>query len=541
MLNRILTGIWVTMLWSTQAVAEPRIALVVGNAGYVAVSALENPLNDANLIAHTLREIGFEVTLVLDGDKAALEAAVSQFGNDLRAAGTEATGLFYFAGHGLQSFGRNYLLPVDAAPLDAADLGLVALEAEQVLRQMSSARNRTNIVILDACRNNPFSAILDLDDNGLAEMNAPTGTFLAYATAPGSLALDGLGGNSPFTAAIAAQIMTPGLPIEQAFRQVRVAVLEETQGLQTPWDASSLVAPFSFVPAEVIAPEELAERQMWDSVNVSRDPVEIMLFLRAYPESARASEARQLMIDVMAEAEGETVAVTPEADVASNAEVTEPEVVAEDAATLPEDAESDAARDASVATAAVEPAPPSDAALQTCPVSLGTGLRLIYADGVIETFRPHPDREAVVTVRGVQDGQTIYELELLKGAHVISNDKFVDGDMDPENSIAYDFDRPLTEIPLPLAGQSWTVTAQVTDSGGTFSEVQNQTYNDLEDVRIGPCTYGAVEVEITYDENGTYSEGLHYLPALGISYLDWSQDGDAPPDQTEPILIETLR
>ena len=168
-------------------------------------------------------------------------------------------------------------------------------------------------------------------------------------------------------------------------------------------------------------------------------------------------------------------------------------------------------------------------------------MRLIYADGVIETYRPHPDREAVVTVRGVQDGQTIYELELLKGAHVISNDMFVDGDMDPENSIGYDFDRPLTEIPLPLAGQSWTVTAQVTDSGGTFSEVQNQTYNDLEDVRIGPCTYEAVEVEITYDENDTYSEGLHYLPALGISYLDWSKDGDAPPYQTEPILIEALR
>ena len=153
-----------------------------------------------------------------------MKRAIAQFGRELRKAGGDATGLFYYAGHGVQSFGNNYLLPVDVSLSDAADLDLVAVEAQSVLRQMASARNRTNIVILDACRNNPFSEIPELDDNGLAEMKAPTGTFLAYATAPGGVALDGLGGNSPFTQAVVEQIVEPGQPIEQLFEQVRRAV-----------------------------------------------------------------------------------------------------------------------------------------------------------------------------------------------------------------------------------------------------------------------------------------------------------------------------
>jgi len=294
-------------------VAEPRIALVIGNGAYQSVSSLPNPVNDAALMAQTLESAGFEVTLIRNGDLPALQRAISAFGADLREAGSEATGLFYYAGHGVQSFGRNYLLPVDAAPGNAADLGLVALEAESVLRQMASARNRTNIVILDACRNNPFEDILELGDNGLAEMNAPTGTFLAYATAPGNVAMDGLGDNSPFTEALAVQIVTPGLPIEQAFKQVRVEVIENTNGMQTPWDTSSLTADFFFVQAEAVDPEALAELQLWDSVRVTRDPVQIMLFLRAYPGSGYSIDARELLIEVMAlEVSGTTTEAAPE-------------------------------------------------------------------------------------------------------------------------------------------------------------------------------------------------------------------------------------
>lgn len=283
-----------------QVLAEARIALVVGNSNYTAVSGLPNPVNDAELMAQTLTDVGFSVTLVSDGDLDGMRAAISAFGVALREGGPDATGLFYYAGHGVQSFGRNYLLPVDVTLSNAADLGLVGIEADSVLRQMFSAKNRTNIVILDACRNNPFVEILDLTDNGLAEMNAPTGTFLALSTAPGAVAMDGLGDNSPFTTALVEQMLIPGQPIEQAFKNVRVSVLAETRGLQTPWDTSSLTTDFVFRPEEALAPEAIAEAQLWASVRDTNDPVQLMLFLRAYPDSSFEAEARALLDTVMA-------------------------------------------------------------------------------------------------------------------------------------------------------------------------------------------------------------------------------------------------
>lgn len=294
----IILGVWT--LSAVQVMAEARIALVVGNSNYTAVSGLPNPVNDAALMAQTLTDVGFSVTLVSDGDLDGMRAAVSAFGVALREGGSDATGLFYYAGHGVQSFGRNYLLPVDVNLSNAADLSLVGIEADSVLRQMFSARNRTNIVILDACRNNPFVEILDLTDNGLAEMNAPTGTFLALSTSPGAVAMDGLGDNSPFTTALAEQMLIPGQPIEQAFKNVRVAVLDETRGLQTPWDTSSLTTDFVFRPEAALAPEAIAEAQLWASVRATNDPVQLMLFLRAYPDSSFQAEARALLDTVMA-------------------------------------------------------------------------------------------------------------------------------------------------------------------------------------------------------------------------------------------------
>ena len=284
-------GLWLGIAGG--AVAEPRVALVVGNGAYVAVNGLPNPVGDAELMAGTLEGLGFTVTLVRDGSKAGMSAAVAEFGSALRAAGPEATGLFYYAGHGVQSFQRNYLLPVDAAISNAADLDLVAVDAESILRQMASARNKTNIVILDACRNNPFVAIPELNDNGLAEMKAPTGTFLAYATAPGEVALDGADGHSPFTKALAAMMVTQGMAVEQMFKEVRVAVLDATGGAQTPWDTSSLTEDFSF------AQSSSDEEDLWASVRVSRDPVQIKLFLKAYPDTTHRDEAAVLLEAVM--------------------------------------------------------------------------------------------------------------------------------------------------------------------------------------------------------------------------------------------------
>ncbi len=281
------------------AVAQERIALVIGNSSYETVSALDNPTRDAELIASTLEQIDFQVTLLIDATQNEMKRALSDFGRSLRNGGADTTGLFYYAGHGVQSFGNNYLLPVDVSLSDAADLDLEGVEAQSVLRQMASARNRTNFVILDACRNNPFADMAEFDSPGLAEMKAPTGTFLSYATSPGAVALDGTGQNSPFTTALVREMTKPGVAVEQMFKQVRVSVLEQTNGLQTPWDTSSLTNDFKFVNAPVEDPEDLAARQLWESVQATKDPVQIMLFLRGYPNSAYAADARALLAEAI--------------------------------------------------------------------------------------------------------------------------------------------------------------------------------------------------------------------------------------------------
>ncbi len=281
------------------ALAQERIALVIGNGDYQAVTSLDNAVSDLELMAQSLGTLGFDVTLVRNASQDQLKTAVAEFGRALRAGGPDTVGLFYYAGHGVQSFGSNYLLPVDANLTVSADLDLVGLEASSVLRQMASARNRTNIVILDACRNNPFEDIADMDDNGLAEMKAPTGTFLAYATAPGAVALDGTQDNSPFTQALAETIQTEDLPIEQAFKQVRVKVIEKTNGAQTPWDTSSLTRNFVFREGVKLTPQQVAEQQLWQSVRQSDDPVQIMLFLRNYPDGLFQKEARTLLNEVL--------------------------------------------------------------------------------------------------------------------------------------------------------------------------------------------------------------------------------------------------
>lgn len=281
--------------------SETRLALVVGNESYEVVSPLDNPVADARLVAAALTAKGFEVTLVTNADQSAFNRAIALFGRELRAQGENATGLFYYAGHAVQSFGANYLLPVDVTLTDAADLGLVAVRADSVLHQMASARNPANIVILDACRNNPFVDIPDMNDNGLAEMKAPTGTFMAFSTAPGSVAVDGLGSNSPFTSALVNAMEKPGLPIEQAFKEVRGAVLEATGGQQTPWDTSSLTMDFRFTPVVQPDPAELAADKFFKSVKDSGDPVQIVLFLRTYPDSKHFDAARDLLSEALDE------------------------------------------------------------------------------------------------------------------------------------------------------------------------------------------------------------------------------------------------
>lgn len=230
------------------ASSGPRYALIIGNGQYSAsFGPLANPVNDAQAVAAALSAVGFDVDLVTDADQKAMKRAISRFGERLSSA-RGATGLFFYAGHGIQSRGTNYLIPVSAPIKREADLDLEAVAADTVLAQMEDAGASTSIVILDACRNMPLARSFRSTSRGLARMDAPNGSFIAYSTAPGSVAADGEGRNSPFAAAFVRQIGHKGLPIEVIFRSIRRDVVQATVGQQTPWDSSSLLDPFYFVP-----------------------------------------------------------------------------------------------------------------------------------------------------------------------------------------------------------------------------------------------------------------------------------------------------
>lgn len=227
---------------SASAPIEQRVALVIGNSSYKE-SPLKNPVNDAADITAALRELGFRVVLRTNANRRQMVEAVREFGSLLKKGGV---GLFYFAGHGVQSRGRNYLVPLGAAVEAEADLEFEAMDANMVLAQMDEAGNRVNIVVLDACRNNPFARSFRSASRGLAQMDAATGSFLAYATAPGSVAADGDGRNGIFTKHLLASLKNPESKVEDVFKRVRVEVARETGNKQIPWDSSSLTGDFYF-------------------------------------------------------------------------------------------------------------------------------------------------------------------------------------------------------------------------------------------------------------------------------------------------------
>lgn len=253
-------GALLLAVFSGPAAAEKRIALVVGNAAYQNITRLDNPRNDAKLMAETLSSLGFVLIggrAQLDLDKSALDTAVQNFGRQIQGADVA---LFYYAGHGVQVSGANYLVPVSANPTREADVDFQMVDVNLVLRQMQGSGTRLNMVILDACRNNPFGARgLRTADGGLAQMRAPEGTLISYATQPGSVAQDGNDGHSPYTKALASTIRLAGLDIFQTFNQVGLAVKRQTGGSQQPWVSSSPIdGTFYFVPPVATASPQVA-------------------------------------------------------------------------------------------------------------------------------------------------------------------------------------------------------------------------------------------------------------------------------------------
>jgi uncharacterized caspase-like protein len=285
------------------AETESRIALVIGNGGYQHLARLPNPANDAQLIATTLRSLGF--TLIggrerTDLDRAEFEQAIREFGNKLSG---DAVGLFYYAGHGVQIQGINYLVPVGANPTSTADVDFELIDADLVLKQMKAAGSKLNFVILDACRNNPFGGRgLRTTGGGLAQMRAPTGTLISYATQPGSVAMDGIGNHSPYAIALAEAMRRPGLRVLDVFNDVGLAVDKATRGQQTPWQSSSPIeGNFYFFgpttgtiqpspPASL--PAANAELVFWQSISSSATAADFEEYVRKYPNGQFAGLAR---------------------------------------------------------------------------------------------------------------------------------------------------------------------------------------------------------------------------------------------------------
>src|SRR5258708_39168722 len=229
--------------------AENRIALVIGQSAYRAVTPLPNPAKDGRAMTQLLGDAGFEVVAAAERSQNELREKVGDVAARIAAKGSDTIALVFYAGHGMQIDGENFLVPVDIDPKREADVPLQAVRLNDVLNTLNSVPSKIRIILLDACRNNPFPEINKTAGRGLAIVDAKVGaagTFVSYSTSPGAGAEDGGGADSPYTTALLKSAREPGLSIEEAFKRVRLSVNQATEGRQTPWDSSSLTNEFSF-------------------------------------------------------------------------------------------------------------------------------------------------------------------------------------------------------------------------------------------------------------------------------------------------------
>jgi Caspase domain len=277
------------------AAKNQRVALVLGNANYKD-APLTNPVNDARAISAALQEAGFTVILRENTDQRAMLAALREFGDKLRGGGT---GLFYYAGHGMQIKGRNYLIPVGANVEREDEVAYSAVDAQAVLDKMEAAGNAANIMILDACRNNPFTRSTRSGQAGLAQMDAPVGTLVAFATSPGMVASDGAGANGLYTQHLLTAMRQSGSKVEDVFKQVRANVRRDSQGKQVPWESTSMEGDFYFkggasvATAAAVDSSIAVENALWDAVKNSTLPIELRAYLNRFPTGRYAQTAQQ--------------------------------------------------------------------------------------------------------------------------------------------------------------------------------------------------------------------------------------------------------
>jgi Caspase domain len=296
-----------------QAPLDVRIALVIGNSAY-ANAPLLNPANDARAMGDTLRGLGFTVVELHDAQKAQMADAIAKVRASLQ--GKQGVGMLYYAGHGVQLDWHNYMVPVDARLSKAADVPDQTVDINSVIDAFKGAGNRMNILVLDACRDNPFASTASA--KGLAQLDAPPGTFLAYATAPGNVAEDGdaKGGNGLYTQYLLEELKKPVAKIEDVFKRVRFNVRQQSQGRQIPWESTSLEDDFFFNTGKVVAVAKLSdaekektfelEKTDWDKIKESKSADDFYAFVKKYP-SGFISEQAQAVLERLQKAK--TVAV----------------------------------------------------------------------------------------------------------------------------------------------------------------------------------------------------------------------------------------
>lgn len=296
---------------------EPRLALIIGNASYKS-SPLSNPVNDARLMDKVLKEAGFTTIKAENASIREMRRLVRDFGDKLKASG--GVGLFYFAGHGVQVRGENFLVSTDSDIHSEDEVADDSVNVNVILDKMQSAGNRMNLIILDACRNNPFASKSRSSASGLATINAPSGSLVAYATAPGSVASDGKGQNGLYTEYLAKAMQQPGLAVEEVFKQVRTAVRTGSNNQQTPWENTALEGQFYFkaplplvvvvpppvarpppepAPPRSVAPDPLAvDMAFWESVKTSQRSGELQAYLTQFPTGVFAVLARMRVDEI---------------------------------------------------------------------------------------------------------------------------------------------------------------------------------------------------------------------------------------------------
>ena len=303
-------------VWSQQSdgalklLRAPKVALVIGNGKYKDAPELKNAPNDAKAIGAALKASGFEVTMKLDTGRAELIDAIRAYVHLMEQK--KHVGLFYFAGHGVQLEWRNYLLPIDAVIDKIEDVAKQSVDIARLMEGLTKAANPMNVIILDACRENPFGTAKPVAQKGLSQMDAPTHTILAYATSPGNVASDGDGANGLYTENLLREIKVPEAKIEDVFKRVRLGVRRKSNGAQIPWESTSLEEDFWFLPPKSLAAasdsdktklfeEELAT---WEKIKAASAPGPLEEFLRRWP-SGPFSELAQLQLDTVLAKQGE--------------------------------------------------------------------------------------------------------------------------------------------------------------------------------------------------------------------------------------------